>query len=58
MPNKVKNLKGLVKNEVFVLFGMELKKQNKKKKAKIGKNEKMQCLIRCLKSKKQFKINL
>ena len=37
---------------------MELKKQNKTKEAKIGKNEKMQYLIRCFKSKKQFKINL
>ena len=31
---------------------MELKKS-----AKIGKTEKMQYLIRCLKSKEQFKIN-
>ena len=36
----------------FALFDMELKKS-----AKARKNEQTQHLIRCLKSKKQFKIN-
>ena len=40
------------KVEFFALFGMELKKQ-----AKNHKTEKTQHLIRCFKSKKQFKIN-
>ena len=49
MPNKVKNSK-FGKQLNFALSGTELKKS--------AKIEKMQHLIRCFKSKKQFKINL
>ena len=52
MPNKVKNGKIWGKVDFFALFDMELKNS-----AKILKNEKTQHLIRCFKSKKQFKVN-
>ena len=52
MPNKVKNWKICWKVEFFASFGMKLKKS-----AKNCKNEKMQHLMGCFKSIKEFKIN-